>query len=298
MPEALPPSPSADALLHAFGLQPHHAGDPLGGRSRIFRIGEDEYVLTRLPATADAAFATGLMDWLAARGLPCPTPRPTLSGARLAEAGDEVAVLTSRLPGTPVAEPAPAHCAAFGAALGKVHRLGADYPARRDNPWGLRAWRDAARALTPSLPGEAAAELEAEIRFQGLFRLTDLPRGAIHGAPTPSHAGFEGAALQRITGWWSACTEAWLLDLAVAADTWCSAADGDLDRERLAALLEGYRSERPFTAMERGAWPVVLRAAALADWLQALTQDPAGSGAQAAHRRLVLRVGNRERLPI
>jgi homoserine kinase type II len=61
--------------------------------------------------------------------------------------------------------------------------------------------------------------------------------------------------------------------VAVCANDWCladPACDPTLDRPRLGALLEGSDAGRPFNALERAAWPVMLRAAALRFWLSRL----------------------------
>jgi len=67
--------------------------------------------------------------------------------------------------------------------------------------------------------------------------------------------------------------ECFLFDIAVCVNDWCLAnheCDRRLDAARTLALLEAYRAVRPFGALEREAWPVMLRAAALRFWLSRL----------------------------
>ena len=49
-----------------------------------------------------------------------------------------------------------------------------------------------------------------------------------------------------------------------------STPEGALNPQRVKALLAAYRTERPTRPIERGAWPVMLRAAALRFWLARL----------------------------
>ena len=261
---------------------------------------DGEYVLTRFAPDAPAETLAFVLDWtgeLAAAGLPCAAALRDAHGDRVRALDGAPAILRPLLAGAAATRPSAGQCEAQGRTLGRIHRLGAGAAPVPPFAYGLRWWREAGRRLQDTLDAEGRALLEEEIRFQDLFRLSDLPSGAIHGTPMRFNVRFSGDELTALTGWWSAGGEALLFDLASAANDACSTPDLTLDPARLQALLAGYRTERPFSAMERGAWPVMLRGAALRGWLAGLTgTDPR---LDPDHYRGVLRqrVGNRERLP-
>ena len=136
------------------------------------------------------------------------------------------------------------------------------------NPRGWD-WRKAtAQQVAPHLDAASAEMLNEELRFQALHRFEDLPRGVIHGDLFRDNVLFQnGQQLAGAIDFYYACNDAWLYDLAITVNDWCVTSSGELDRKKMTAMLNAYHKLRPLIAIERGAWPVTLRAAALRFWL-------------------------------
>ena len=215
-------------------------------------------------------FYLNLMAHLSSRGIPCPRPVPNLVNQLLGELNGKPAALVSFLPGRDISEPTLEQCAQAGAMLAEIHLAGRSYTARMDNPRGPKWWKTAMPDIIPFLGAEDAALLKEEVRFQSLFRLQDLPRGAIHADLFRDNVLFENRRISGVIDFYFACTDVLLYDVAITVNDWCVADGGVLDQGRAAALLEAYRKVRPFTAIERGAWPAMLRAGALRFWVSRL----------------------------
>ncbi|MFN7085077.1 MAG: homoserine kinase [Burkholderiales bacterium] len=215
-------------------------------------------------------FYLDLMAHLAARGIPCPRPVPSRANALLGELKGKPASLVSFLAGKDVEAPGLAHCSEVGAMLARMHLAGQSYPRTMDNPRGPRWWKAVMPEIVPFMAADEAALLREEVRFQSLYRFSDLPRGVIHADLFRDNVLFENGIISGIIDFYFACTDALLYDVAITVNDWCVDPAGVLDAARSAALLAAYRALRPFTALERGAWPVMLRAAALRFWVSRL----------------------------
>ncbi len=236
---------------------------------------QGRYVLTLFErlATEELPFYLELMSHLARHGIPCPAPIPSRSGALLSSLNGKPAALVTRLPGSSIETPGAAHCAALGTLLARMHLAGRSFGGRLENPRGPKWWRVAAREVRPFLGAAQAKQLEEELRFQSLYRFPDLPRGPVHADLFRDNALFEDATLSGVIDFYFAGIDCLLYDCAVCANDWClvePTRDLRLDESRTCALLDAYARVRPFTALERGAWPVLLRAAALRFWLSRL----------------------------
>ncbi len=232
---------------------------------------QGRYVLTlfeRLPAD-QLPFYLELMAHLARHGIPCPAPIADLSDQYLGFLNGKPAALVTRLAGRSLEDPQVAHCAELGALLARMHLAGRSYSAFLENPRGPKWWRFAAREVAPFLDEAKTNLLDAELAFQAEQRFPDLPRGPVHADLFRDNTLWEDGRISGVVDFYFAGVDCFLYDVAVCANDWCLAGPG-LDPERLRALLAAYGTIRPFTALERAAWPAMLRAAALRFWLSRL----------------------------
>lgn len=264
-----------DFLSHyALGALIDYEGISAGIENTNFFVTTEQgrYVLTLFEkhTAQEMPYFLNLMGHLAERQVPSPHPLADESGTYLRALNGKPAALVQRLEGANLKQPNIRQCAAIGDMLARLHLAAQDYPALRPNDRGPRWWRDTSEIVMPHLNAEDAALLKEAVRFQGLFRFEDLPQGVIHADLFRDNAMFQGDQLSGIIDFYYACNDALLYDLAVTANDWCSQNDGSLDTDKLQAMMQAYHAQRPMQSIERGAWPVMLRAAALRFWLSRL----------------------------
>ncbi|MBY0268765.1 MAG: homoserine kinase [Burkholderiales bacterium] len=270
--------------------------------------GAGRYVLTLFEklTARELPFYLNLMAHLAERGVPSAHPVANRAGSYLGTLKGKPAALVARLDGSDVAAPTAAQCAAVGAVLARLHLAGGSYPATMDNPRGPKWWSGVLPEILPFLPPPEAALLQDEVRFQSQYRFSDLPRGAIHADLFRDNVLFAGDRVAGVIDFYFACTDVLLYDIAITVNDWCINADGRLDAARTGALLDAYAAVRPYTAVERGAWPVMLRAAALRFWVSRLYDFHLPRAGELTHakdpghfrRILELRIREEDALPV
>jgi len=233
---------------------------------------QGRYVLTlfeKLKA-AELPYYLNLMDHLAGQGVPSARPVRNRAGAFSGELNGKPAALVSFLRGSDIAAPTAGQCASCGTLLAGVHTAGSSYSASMDNPRGLRWCESVMPEIIPFVGADGVALLREEIRFQSRQHRDALPRGAIHADLFRDNVLWDDGRISGVIDFYFACTDALLYDVAITVNDWCVAEGGELDGDRAAALLEAYGAARPFTTAERGAWPGMLRAAALRFWVSRL----------------------------
>ena len=230
------------------------------------------YVLTLFEklTAQELPYFINLMAHLAQHGIPCPSPVASLENAYLGALNGKPASLVSCLQGKSIEQPNPDHCAQVGEMLANIHLAGKSYVPAMENSRGPHWWKMTAPEVMPHLPQAEAQLLREEIRYQALYRFQDLPKGVIHADLFRDNILFHNDKLSGVIDFYYACNDVWLYDVAITVNDWCVTDAGQLDRQRMLALLKAYHDVRPFSAIERGAWPVMLRAAALRFWLSRL----------------------------
>jgi homoserine kinase type II len=226
----------------------------------------------------DLPFFLTLLEHLAKRGIACPQPLRTHSGAQSTVLKERLAALLTFLDGLSLSRPRANHCAAAGAALAAMHRAGADFPSRRANSLSLTGWRRLAKSI-----GVRANSVEdglADLIASNLAALEDswpdnLPSGVIHADLFPDNVLFMDGKVSGLIDFYFACDDFYAYDLAVMINAWCFEPGGRFSRARAQSLIAAYAKERPLSAPETTALPTLARGAALRflltrlqDWLE------------------------------
>jgi homoserine kinase type II len=238
------------------------------------------YILTLYEKRVDPAdlpFFIGLMEHLAAAGIPCPTPIHGRDGRALRRLNGRPAAIISFLQGLSPQRPRVVHCAELGRALARFHLASVGFPLTRTNAlsvdgWGalLSATVDRADEVKPGL----AAGLSHEFGMLLEHWPDHLPTGVIHADLFPDNVFFVGDRLSGLIDFYFACNDMLAYDLAICMNAWCFERDNSLNITKARALLAAYESVRPLSEDERKALPILSRGCCLRflltrlfDWL-------------------------------
>ncbi len=240
------------------------------------RTAAGDFILTlyeRRVYPAELPYFLGLMEHLAARGLPCPLPVHGRDGQALRQLAGRPAAICTFLPGVWPRRVRPEHCGPLGQALARLHAAGEGFAGRRANALGPAGWgpllercRASGDAVQPGLIAQldaALAEILARWPAPGL-----LPEGQIHADLFPDNVFFLDGPDGRpqvsgLIDFYFACTDLLAYDLAVCLNAWCFEPDRSFNVTKARAMLAAYQAVRPLGAAERAALPVLCRGAAM-----------------------------------
>lgn len=225
----------------------------------------------------DLPFFLGLMDHLADKGIPCPTPIHGRDGAALREIAGKPAAIVSYLDGIWPKGRTPQHCTQLGEAVAFMHMAGADFAMRRENSLRLAAWRplfESCRDRANEVADGLDAEIEQELDYLESEWPESLPEGVIHADLFPDNVFFLGGQLSGFIDFYFACNDWFAYEIAICLNAWCFEPDHQFNITKAHQLLSAYRRTRAFSDTELAALPVLARGAAmrflltrLYDWL-------------------------------
>lgn len=226
-------------------------------------------------------------EWLSQHGIPCPAPVHSRAGEILGTLCGKPAAIVQRLAGQSIEGRVPneAEISALGQLLARMHLAGRGFPEEHPNPAGLGWCQETGRRLFPKLSPAERELLADERETQKQWPRDKLPGGVIHADLFPDNVLFQGNTITGTIDYYYAGDDAWLYDLAIVANAWCSFPDGSLDKNLAAILWQAYESVRPFERREHGLWFPYMRAAALRFWLLRLEAKHFPRGGQLTELR-------------
>jgi len=213
---------------------------------------------------------SALLTWLEHLGYPAPRVIPHRDVAALADHSDHYMLALSYIPGK-LTFLSRDDLRQLGALLGWLHALPTDGTQSRPLPHSW--WYPIEGALAPSLAGLDAVARNVPARWQALhasFRddlravvKADLPTTLIHGDCHPGNAILTPEGSVTLIDWECAGMGAAVLDLGgLLTDGQPDPAPGAaivVDPVGVAAVMEGYRSQRALTQVEHVALPLACR---------------------------------------
>lgn len=262
-----------ETFMAAYGL-----GEVLGCKGIAEGIENSNYLVTTTDGpfiltlyekrvnADELPFFLGLMDHLAAKGVPSPVPLKDRAGQALRPLNGRPAALISFLAGMSPKRIQPEQCSELGAGLAQMHLAGQDFDMTRANGLGFRAWRSVVETALPRaddlMPG-LAREVETELDFLEKNWPVDLPSGIIHADLFPDNAFFRGGHLSGIIDFYFACEDLIAYDLAICMNAWCFEPDVAFNVTKARRMLTSYRKVRDFSEEELSALPILARGAAM-----------------------------------
>ena len=200
-------------------------------------------------------------------------------------------VLVPKFDGASVDIPNILMCQKIAIYTAKMHKALHDFNGRQDMQLSLEWCENLVAVLIPLVPQNDGRILNLALeRYQKYQTLIEqCSQGVVHGDLFKDNVLFENTEISGVIDFYNAGRAAFLFDLAVIANDWTvnfdrlpslfsknESADSDLDLQdiydehKLNALVCAYESEKPFSQVEREAWPRLLELAAFRFWLSRL----------------------------
>lgn len=198
--------------------------DGVSETTYLFRAQEGEFIVTLFENGAqplDLERAFETMEELHRRGVPCPKPLRTVEGYATCQAAGRLVAVVSFVPGSSSTIAGSAKCRSLGRVMAQIHTV---------------------------------------LERREKRRSTDLPTGAVHGALTRENVFFLGEEVGGVINFRPRHDDVLVSEVADVLVGWAGETNGELNKERARALLQGYEEVRGLTAAEKEALPGLMMA--------------------------------------
>jgi len=241
----------------------------------------DRFILTLYEKRVDAGdlpYFMGLLDHLAAKGLPVPPAIKDRNGVEIQELNGRPACLIKFLSGVSISHPTRVQAFAAGRAMGEMHAALSDFALERPNSMGAATWRPLfercgadLNQIEPFLYERIGSALDDVLAHWP----DDLLTGTIHADLFPDNVLMRGDKVSGLIDFYFACTDITAYDLAVMHSAWAFEDEGRVYNGDIGnALIEGYSASNGLVPEERAAFSILARGACLRfllsrawDWL-------------------------------
>jgi homoserine kinase type II len=255
------------ARAFALGAVREWRGIPQGSINTHYELeceaGRFVLRLTEGRADAEVQFEEALLEFLAAAAYPVARPVAGPPGARVR---GRPATLFHWVAGEEIRrdEVRPEHLLEIGRLLGRLHLVSEGFPRSQENRYSPEVILGWAQDLEQGGEGDDEVRAAAPLLRREAERaaaLAPLPQGVVHADLFRDNVKWLGARVSAVLDWEMACTDAFVLDVAIALHAWCF---GERFEPALVrALLDGYRARRKLSPEEREGFVPRLRFAAV-----------------------------------
>lgn len=235
----------------------------------LMQTDRNQFILTlyeKRVAVDDLPFFLNLMEFLAAAGIPCPTPLHGCDGKALRTLCGRPAAVITFLNGMSPKKLMSHHCAGVGTALAQFHNAGSQFEMARPNGLSVAAWRplfEASAAQADEVIPGLCEILSNELDFLEANWPEDLPTGVCHADLFPDNVFFLGEELSGLIDFYFACNDFLVYDLAICLNAWCFERDNSFNITKARRMLAAYRRQRDTSVTELSALPTIARGAAI-----------------------------------
>lgn len=241
-------------------------------RTEVSTAAEGHYVLTIFEElqSEELSFFVQLTQLLAKHSLPVPSPLRDYNGGTIQLIAHKPALVFDRALGSHVKTPSSDICGQLGEVLAKMHLIGSTsklskLPGNRSIEWLVRS----SSKVLAQLNDEDKALLREQINgFEAtLAKQPDLPKSFIHNDLFRDNCLINDNQISAIIDFYNAGYGPMILDVGICVNDWCANEAGQLDLDKLKALVNAYHNIRPLSADEITLFPQILQICATRFWV-------------------------------